>query len=1065
MSLLSARSPQSRGRRELIGRDRECDELVAALDAVAAGRGSLHLLSGEAGIGKTTLADEVESRARERGFCTAWGRAWQAGGAPAFFLFSEALAQIARDLELTPVTFGRGSDGGAAKPEQARLELFSSVREFLVQATKKRPVLLVLDDLHSADHSSLALLEFLVRDVRGQKLLVLGTFRDPEARLDAHTRTLIARLARVGRSLPIGRLEPAAAHLLIQTFAPELAPEFASAVLRTGQGNPLFLDEMLRLCLVDPSSFAGSTRPLPHGVREVIRQRLALLSEAARTALDAAAVVGDEFDLTLLAGVTSMTLGELEDVMQGASAAEVVVAQTGLRFRFGHAMFRDALYRDLAPSRRRALHASVLAALEQRSAQASQTLLAEMAHHALEAAPEGLTRAVDLALSAAEDAVLRVAYDDALVLHERTRKLLESLSLEPALLGEVLLAEALLRVRLGDRSTARERCRAATDIARRLGSAELLARAALTYGTEFSVGLVDVVLIELLREALSKLDERQTALRARVMARLAAAMQPCNEPHSAVGLARQAIALARTLDDESTLLQVAYSSMSAMMDFVVASERMRLNREIEALAAKHGDKPKQLRSFARLVLDHTELGEFAQARNWIERYESLARTLNLPHYLYRAPLFRAMLCLAEGHLEQAELLRRQAEACVVGEDPDARRALMAHRHGALRVSERLDELGSGVESEIARSLDGVPDVPSGTAALLALVGSRNEDRDATRKWLSRVAPDSWFWVGDPMAVMMLGESAALLGEARRCSELYDTIAFASGVDVTLGLFGFLWDGPVERVQALLADACGRWPDAVRHFESALSRLERLATKPYLARTRYEYARALLARGEDREKAMNLLASAAELAAELTLPTLERLIAARRAPAAAQGAPAFAFALEGEVWTLSWDGPPVRLKDSKGQQMLARLVAAPEREIHARELAGGSGDRVEGGDAGELLDERARKEYATRLKELRAELEEAERFGDLGRCARLREEIEFLTAELSRAVGLGGRARRAGSANERARVAVQRRIRDAIQRIEASAPAIGRHLSSTVYTGAFCVYRPSNLKRS
>jgi len=1065
MAPVSAATPPSLGRRALIGRDREREELVAALESAGAGRGALYLLSGEAGIGKTTLADELELKAKERGFCAAWGRAWQAGGAPAFWPFGEALARVARDLgdAVTPITFGRGSAEGTATPEQARLELFSSVREFVIQATKQRPLLLILDDLHCADHSSLLLLEFLVRDLRGLRLLVLGTFRDPEARLETQTSTLLARLAREGRSLPIRRLEHDAAHALIRTTAPELAPEFVSAVVRTGQGNPLFLDEMLRLCLADPTGFVCGSRPLPHGVREVIRQRLTLLSNAARTALDAAAVVGDEFELSLLAGVVSMTLGELEDVMQGALVAELVLEQGALRFRFGHATFRDALYRDLAPSRRRALHAAVLTALEQRHTAARQAHLAEMAHHALEAAPEGLERAVELAFAAAEDAVLRVAYDDALALLERTRKLLESLSLEPRLLGEALLAEALLRVRLGDRGTAYQRCRAATDIARRLGSAELLARSALTHGSEFSVGMVDVVLVELLREALSKLGEQQTALRARVMARLAAAMQPCTEAQSAVTLAREAIALARTLDDDATLLQVAYSSMSAMMDFVRANERVPLNREIETLAAKLGDKPKQLRTFARLVLDHTELGEFAHARIWIERYESLTKTLDLPHYLYRVPLFRAMLCLVEGHLDQAESLRLDAEACVVGDDRDSVRALLAHRHGALRVSERIDATESRMESELAQALEGVPDVPSGTAAVLALVAARREDTAAARDWLSRVAVDSWLWVGDPMAVMMLGEPAALLGDAGRCAALYDTIAFATGVDVTLGLFGFVWDGPVERVQALLADACGRWGDAVRHFESALMRLERLGAKPYLARTRYEYARALLARGEQREEALGLLRSARAIAAEIGLPTLERLIAARSGTTAVvPGAPAFQFSLEGEIWTLTWDGPPVRLKNSKGQQMLARLVAEPDRELRARELsADRAPDGAGTGDAGELLDEQARKEYAARLKELRAEQDEAETFGDLGRAARLREEIEFLSAELSRAVGLGGRPRRAGSADERARVAVQRRIRDAIQRIEANAPAIGRYLASTVHTGAFCVYRPTS----
>jgi tetratricopeptide (TPR) repeat protein len=1064
VALEPAKSARSRARRLLVGRERERDELLGALAGAEAGRGTLFLLSGEAGIGKTTLADELEQRARERGFCCAWGRVWQAGGAPAFWPFSEALAQIARELspDAPPVTFGRvGTD--AANPEQARFELFSSVRAFLTSAARQKPLLLILDDLHGADQSSLLLLQFLARDVRGLPIVLLGTFRDPEARLETQSGALIAQISREGRSLPLGRLADGEASALVQAVAPDLDPRHAATVLGTGQGNPLFLDEMLRLCLADPARFDGRSRTVPHGVREVIRQRLALLSDAARAALDAAAVVGDEFEPWLLASVTNIAASELEDVLESAVAADVLVEQPGRRYRFGHAMFRDALYRDLPPSRRRALHALLLGVLEQRQTQASHASLAELAHHALEAAPEGLQHAVALALDAAQDAVLRVAYDDALALFERTRKLLESLALEPALLGEVLLGEALLRIRLGQQGVGRERCQAALEIARRLSSPSLLARAALTYGAEFTVGVVDPYLVELLREALALLAAGEPALRARVLARLAAALQPCRESQVPVTMAREAIALARGLGDEVVLLEVLFSSLSAMMDFVVAPERIPLNREVAALAAKLGDKPKQLRTFGRQVLDHMELGEFAAAAPYIDSYESLARALDLPHYLFRVPLFRAMQCLAEGRFERAAELRDLAAAYLAGhESAQARRALLAHHHGALRVMERLDELVPLLELEAMSSLEGIPEAAGNAAALQALVAARREDAQETRRWHSRVPLTGWFWFGDPMAVMMLAEPAALLAEREQCAGLYEHLTFASGVDITLGLFGLIWDGPVDRVLGILAAALDRHEDAARHFEAALQRLERLNAKPYLARTRYEYARALLAAGRDRGRALELLESAAALAAEVGLPTLERLIAARRGPTSvAPGAPPFSITLEGEFWTLSWEGPPVRLKDSRGQQILARLLAEPEREFHVRDLAGAAGsEAADVGDGGELLDEQARKQYGQRLTELRAEQEEAESFGDRGRAARAREELEFLTAELARAVGLGGRARRAGSASERARVAVQRRIRDAIQRIEANAPAVGQHLAATVHTGSFCVYRPS-----
>jgi hypothetical protein len=138
------------------------------------------------------------------------------------------------------------------------------------------------------------------------------------------------------------------------------------------------------------------------------------------------------------------------------------------------------------------------------------------------------------------------------------------------------------------------------------------------------------------------------------------------------------------------------------------------------------------------------------------------------------------------------------------------------------------------------------------------------------------------------------------------------------------------------------------------------------------------------------------------------------------------------------------------------------VGEPAREVHVLELMstrGAEGDAVDAGDAGELLDEEARDSYRRRLEDLHDSLAEAESFGDQARAARLREEIEFLGAELSRAVGLGGRSRRAGGASERARSAVQRRIKNALERIEEHAPALSAYLARSLKTGTFCVFIP------
>ena len=171
-------------------------------------------------------------------------------------------------------------------------------------------------------------------------------------------------------------------------------------------------------------------------------------------------------------------------------------------------------------------------------------------------------------------------------------------------------------------------------------------------------------------------------------------------------------------------------------------------------------------------------------------------------------------------------------------------------------------------------------------------------------------------------------------------------------------------------------------------------------------------------------------------------------------------------LEGEYWTVRWQETTFRLKDGLGLQYLVRLLADPGREIHVLDLVGeragaAAGEAIDTGDAGELLDEEARRSYKDRLEDLRETLAEAESFGDGARAERARAEMEVLAAELGRAVGLGGRVRRAGGAAERARSAVQRRIKNALERIGEHAPALAAYLARTVKTGNACVFRPES----
>ena len=183
-----------------------------------------------------------------------------------------------------------------------------------------------------------------------------------------------------------------------------------------------------------------------------------------------------------------------------------------------------------------------------------------------------------------------------------------------------------------------------------------------------------------------------------------------------------------------------------------------------------------------------------------------------------------------------------------------------------------------------------------------------------------------------------------------------------------------------------------------------------------------------------------------------------------------------FRREGDYWTVRYQGSVVRLKDAKGLRHLARLLANPAREFHAVDLesadspaalraatARGRSDdlaaRADLGDAGELLDATAKAAYQTRIEELRTELDEAEGFNDPARAAKARVELDFLVAELARAVGLGGHDRRAAAHAERARLNATRAIRAAIANIARVHPSLGRHLVSTIRTGRYCSYTP------
>jgi tetratricopeptide (TPR) repeat protein len=332
--------------------------------------------------------------------------------------------------------------------------------------------------------------------------------------------------------------------------------------------------------------------------------------------------------------------------------------------------------------------------------------------------------------------------------------------------------------------------------------------------------------------------------------------------------------------------------------------------------------------------------------------------------------------------------------------------------------------------------------------------------------------------------------ALLHAETDRCEEALPHLArcreiMAAGED---------WRGvrgEVMRAEAFVWAMQKRYEEAQARFGKAVEIFRHYQVPLEEAETLYYWGRALVAAGKRADGAEKLDAAAdIYRGCGAGQPWIERVLAAKLDTAGASVSTAaepaeaeFTFRRQGDYWTLSFKGELVRLKDAKGLHYIAHLLRHPWVKFNVIELANLTGTkgadpvavaqprssqsgtdtatamRSDLGDAGTVLDPRAKADYRRRLGELKEELEEAERRNDLGRKERLREEFDFVTAELAAAIGLGGRDRKTASHVERARSMVSNRIRFSMGRIEAMDSALGRHLNESIRTGYLCAYLP------
>jgi DNA-binding NarL/FixJ family response regulator len=918
-----------------VGREAELAALIADLDAAVAGSGGVVLLAGEPGIGKTRLAEELAAQATARGALVLWGRCWEGEGAPAFWPWVQVVRAYIQDGD--PAALRREMGPGAAdvaqvvptlrehlpdlpapppiEPEAARFRLFDSLAAFLRAAAARRPLLLVLDDLHWADAPSLALLRFAGRELEGAGLLVVGIYRHTEV---DQGHPLLATLADLTRGQHRRRLlvrgldQRDVASFVALVGGVEPAPELAAAVHRQTDGNPFFVTEVVRLLASqDRLGHAEAGAPplaagLPEGVKAVVAERLGRLSDDCQRVLEAAAVFGRDFQLRALQPTSGLDPGRLLELLEEAEAARVVgpIPGTLSRWRFAHALVREVLYEGLPATRRIRLHGRVGEALEAVYAADPEPHLAELAHHFVAAAPGGeVARAVRAATLAGHRALDLLAWEDAVGLFQRALAALE-LAERPDQQQrcELLLALGEARMAASDVAAARAAYQQAGELARRIGWPEALARAGLGLGLVVTGGVVDPVEVGLLEEALVALGGADSPLRARVLARLARALVFTPQAERRMVLSEEAVALARRLGDAATLAAVLFDRHMTIWGAEraeAAGERLAMATEVVGLAERLGDRAMALRGRGLRRVDLLELGDLAGFDADLTAAEQTAAELRQLHYRWQLPLARAGRAMLAGRFAEAEELAAQGLAIGRRAGNQAVEIYYPGVVGTLRLMQ--GRFGETVElfGDLATRFPAMAVFRTSLAAALAETGRASEARAEVERLAAgdlAAVPRDPAW---SFCLATLALACHHLGDTELAVKLHGLLEPYAGRNIATGRFGAFCAGPASYFLGLLDLTLDRPEEAIRSFAHAAALAGRIQARPMVAHSCEGQARALLAlaRPGDRQQAAALLARAVATAEALGIHGLAERATILRA-AAAPAAPAWPAGLTG-----------------------------------------------------------------------------------------------------------------------------------------------------------------------
>ena len=892
-----------------VGRQRETDELRAALDNAMSGRGRLIVLAGEPGIGKTRMAQELAANAEELGSQVLWGRCHEGPGRPPYWPWVQLIRSYVRNCdterlgaemgsgaaiiaEVVPEVGERFSDLSpppGLESEQARFRLFDSVTAFLKRAANARPTVLILEDLQWADTPSLLMLEFLSAELLDTPLLLLGTYRDvdlPRNNPLSHTLGELARQQYFREFLLQGLSREDVTRFMAGAAGAEPSQELAKRVFLTTEGNPLFMTQIVQLLVQRGQIKPGGTVPdpmrdveIPQSVRLAIRRRLSRLSEDSLRILRVAAVIGREFSLDRLAALTETATEERLLVMLEEALTDRVIEELPRsvgRYQFSHALIQDTLAQELSPTRKVRLHASIAQTLEDQYGEDVEIHAAELAHHYAEAEAEtGPHKMVHYASLAGEWALSAYAYDEALAhfklaltgkegqaMDGDTAKHLFGLARAQGATGQVEEAWATME-------RAFEYFIEAGDVSGAVAAAE--------YPLFYVSGLKNVM--RMVTETLT-LVPASSPESGRLLSRLGLLLNlDQGDYQQAMEVFTRALNIARK--DGDAALEMRTEAAAADADFyrlhwVDALER---SERVITLAQRRNDLqseawPRWLASFSLLALGRSD-----------EAMAQAAVMLRLTERLHNRGL------LASAWVMNGIVAQVMGNWAVAREYYDRELAQGSDSCGFLGYRAMLDyELGRFPEGEadllrcmdLMRRVKPGPSLEYGYASvvipLVARITGKKELLDVARETgevvLASPLATTFFAI---MATTGLGIVSVLLGDVSAARKHYADLRPYRGTIVPPGVTS------VDRVLGLLAQTMGDLKQAIGHFDDSMAFCRKAGYRHELAWTCCDYADVLLQRnGEvDRAKAMSLLDESLAISGGLGMRPLMERVAARQ----------------------------------------------------------------------------------------------------------------------------------------------------------------------------------------